>query len=112
MSNRNPPCARRASRRAGPQAGISTGAKMKAGKAFSALSKDDGSGRLDLGSLLRVYRTFRTHYAPYTRVLTLSFVCLFATLAAEMLTPWPLKLILDHVILKKPFTGQLAGLNG
>jgi len=85
---------------------------MKAGKAFSTLGKDDGSGRLDLGSLLRVFRTFRAHYAPYTRVLTLSFVCLFATLAAEMLTPWPLKLILDHVILKRPFTGQLAGLNG
>ena len=85
---------------------------MKAGKAFSSLGKDDGPSRLDFGSLLRVYRTFRTHYLPYARVLTLSFVCLFATLAAEMLTPWPLKLILDHVILKRPFSGQLAGLNG
>ena len=85
---------------------------MKAGKAFSSLGKDEDPGRLDFRSLLRVYRTFRAHYAPYTRVLTLSFVCLFATLAAEMLTPWPLKLILDHVILKRPFSGRLAGLNG
>ena len=109
-----PPAQRRHPRRAGRQAGIRCGASftMKARKAFSGLGKGDGPDRLDLGSLLRVYRTFRRHYQPYTRVLTVSFVCLFATLAAEMLTPWPLKLILDHVILKRPFTGRLAGLNG
>ncbi len=84
---------------------------MKAGKALSGFGKGEGPDGLDLPALLRVYRTFRGHYAPYARVLTLSFVCLFATLAAEMLTPWPLKLILDHVILKRPFPGQLAALN-
>src|SRR5439155_14619379 len=73
--------------------------------------KSDSPERLDVRALLRIFRTFRRHYAPYTLVLTISFVCLFATLAAEMLTPWPLKLVLDHVILKRSFGGHLAGLN-
>ena len=84
---------------------------MKAGSDLAGFGKSEGPDRIDLRSLLRIYRVFGRHYLPYAKVLTLSFVCLFAALAAEMLTPWPLKLILDHVILKRPFEGRLSALN-
>jgi len=55
--------------------------------------------RLRLPGLWRVYRVFGRHYRPYTRVLLGAGLALLGTVAMEAMVPWPLKLILDHVVL-------------
>jgi ATP-binding cassette, subfamily B, bacterial len=47
----------------------------------------------------RLYRIFGRHYRPYAGILAVAYLCLFAGLAMAALAPWPLKLVLDHVIL-------------
>ena len=39
-------------------------------------------------------------------------LCTLGATAAELLKPWPLKIILDHVILDKPVPGALRALHG
>jgi len=39
-------------------------------------------------------------------------LCTLGATAAELLKPWPLKIILDHVILDKPVAGALRALHG
>jgi len=39
-------------------------------------------------------------------------LCTLGATAAELLKPWPLKIILDHVILDKPVSGALRALHG
>src|SRR5205807_8897757 len=39
-------------------------------------------------------------------------LCTLGATAAEMLKPWPLKIILDHVILDKPVPRALRALQG
>ena len=55
--------------------------------------------RLRLPGLWRVYCVFGRHYRPYTRVLLGAGLALLGTVAMEAMVPWPLKLILDHVVL-------------
>jgi len=69
------------------------------------------AGGLEPGHVLRVYRAFGRHYRPYARVLAVALVCLLGSVAAAVLAPWPLKLVLDHVILGRPFHHGLAFLN-
>ena len=69
------------------------------------------AGRLDLGSVFRVYRAFGRHYVPYASVLSVALLCLLASVGTAMLGPWPLKLILDHVILGRPFGHGLEFMN-
>ena len=52
-----------------------------------------------LGQLLR----------PYWKLLVLAFVAMLMESAADLLEPWPLKVILDHVIGSKPPPKWLAG---
>jgi ATP-binding cassette, subfamily B, bacterial len=41
----------------------------------------------------------------------LALVCMLGYAAMELLSPWPLKLIFDHILLEKPLPQSLAGLN-
>ncbi|MDZ7291891.1 MAG: ABC transporter ATP-binding protein/permease [candidate division KSB1 bacterium] len=58
--------------------------------------------KLNLHSLMRIYKVFGRHYKKYWKVLTVAYVGLLLGIGAEMLKPWPLKLILDHLILEEP----------
>ena len=44
-------------------------------------------------------------------MLAVAYVGLFATVGVAVLQPWPLKLILDHVVLEKPLPRTLVFLN-
>ncbi len=40
----------------------------------------------------------------------LSLLCMLGVTAAELLSPWPLKIIFDHLLLDKPLSSALSGL--
>lgn len=42
----------------------------------------------------------------------LAALCMTAYIAAELLAPWPLKLIFDHVLLERPLPASLAPMSG
>jgi len=58
--------------------------------------------RISYKTLLRVYKVFGNHYKNHWKQLTVAYLGLLLTVAFGLLVPWPMKLILDHVILKSP----------
>lgn len=72
-------------------------------------------GKVTVRGSFRLYRIFGRHYRPYAGILAVAYACLFAGLAMAALAPWPLKLVLDHVILGREmpesarFLDALAG---
>ena len=64
---------------------------------------EEPAGDWNVRAVLRVYRAFARHYRPYRGRLAVAMVCLLGSVTCSMLAPWPLKLILDHVILGRPF---------
>ncbi len=67
--------------------------------------------KLNPKSLGRIYKVFGRHYKKYWKTLAAASLFLFAGIAAEVLAPWPLKLILDHVVLDENFPRSLGFLN-
>ncbi|HEX9654712.1 MAG TPA: ABC transporter ATP-binding protein [bacterium] len=61
--------------------------------------------------LVRFFQVFGRHYRKYWKVLTVAYLSLFATIGLTVLTPWPLKLILDYLILKRTLPENVAFLN-
>ena len=66
-------------------------------------SKNKDEVGFNFKSLLSIYKLFGRHYKKYWTVLTVAFLSLLITIGLRLLVPWPLKLILDHLILKEPF---------
>ena len=59
-------------------------------------------------SLVRIYIVFGQHYKKYWQALMLAYVSLLAFIAVEVLAPWPLKLIVDYLILDQPLPVDMA----
>jgi ABC-type multidrug transport system fused ATPase/permease subunit len=72
---------------------------------------DAAVGTARLPGLFRIYRVFGRHYARYWKVLTVAYLSLFVAIGVNALAPWPLKLILDRVILGRPLPKALAFLD-
>jgi ATP-binding cassette subfamily B protein len=62
--------------------------------------------RIEALTVARTYRAFGRYYRPYVPALVLSQIGLLVTVAMALLTPWPLKLILDHVVLRTPLPAR------
>src|SRR2546425_5145032 len=60
----------------------------------------------------RFRQIFLTHLRQVKGRLILAALCTLGVTAAELLKPWPLKLILDHGILDKPLPHYLGFLEG
>src|ERR687892_1793600 len=60
----------------------------------------------------RFRRTVWTHLNRVKGNLLLAGVCTLGVSAAGLLKPWPLKIILDHVILARPLPPFLSPLQG
>ena len=73
--------------------------------------KEKDKEKLDLQALLRTYKVFGRHYKKHVKVLTVAYLSLFVTIGVAVLQPWPLKLVLDHLILKQPLPEAVAFLN-
>jgi ATP-binding cassette subfamily B protein len=59
-------------------------------------------------SLARIYKVFGYHYKKYWKALILAYLSLFAYIGTQVLSPWPLKLILDCLILDKPLPDEVV----
>ncbi|MDZ7342902.1 MAG: ABC transporter ATP-binding protein/permease [candidate division KSB1 bacterium] len=75
------------------------------------MSKRQEQDKLDLKGLIRTYKVFARHYKKYWKILTVAYLFLFATIGVAVLAPWPLKLILDHLILDEPAGAPFTFLN-
>jgi ATP-binding cassette, subfamily B, bacterial len=64
-----------------------------------------------LRDLHRAYRAFVPHLRKYRRLFVLTYLALFASMLMSLLKPWPLKIILDHIILDKAVPRRLEFLN-
>jgi ATP-binding cassette subfamily B protein len=86
---------------------------MSSSKSFASnsLTRQPETQRLGFGTLLRLYRAFGRHYKKHWRLLMAAYAGLLFAVLMALLTPWPLKLILDHVILKNPLPENFAFLN-
>jgi ATP-binding cassette subfamily B protein len=73
--------------------------------------KKDEKTRRDPQGLLKIYLVFGRHYKKYWKTLVVAYVSLFAAIGVAVLSPWPVKLILDYVILAQPLPPILAFLN-
>ena len=58
--------------------------------------------RFDWGSYGRIWRAFGRHLLPYWKRLVLALVGMVLAAVVDLARPWPLKLILDHVLLERP----------
>jgi len=67
--------------------------------------------KIDKGALLGIYRVFGRHYKKYWKTIAVACLALLAGIATEMLRPWPLKIILDNVILDESLPTNLHFLN-
>jgi ATP-binding cassette, subfamily B, bacterial len=75
------------------------------------MGKEKEKEKLRSNSLVRIYKVFGPHYKKHWKALTLAYLSLFAFIGVEVLVPWPLKLILDYLILHKPLPGEVAFLH-
>ncbi len=75
------------------------------------IGKEDGRESLNFRALVKIYKVFGRHYKKYWKALAVGYMSLFATVGVAVLVPWPLKLILDHVVLVKPLPRTLVFLN-
>ncbi len=81
---------------------------------LSKLRRIDGKDereKLNFNGLVRIYTVFGQHYRKYWKILTGAYLGLFAAIGVTVLAPWPLKLILDHLILKQPLPETFSFLN-
>lgn len=62
-------------------------------------------------SLLKIYKVFGRHYKKYWKVLAFAYASLLVTIGVEVLSPWPLMLILDQIVLQKPLPDKLSFLS-
>src|SRR5262249_410072 len=52
------------------------------------------------------------HLWEVRRGLAATFLCIFGLTLMELVSPWPLKIIFDHVLLDKPLPASLSWLGG
>lgn len=62
--------------------------------------------RVSLKELVKFYHVFGRHYRKYWKTLLVAYGSLGISILTTLLVPWPLKLILDHLVLNEPFPSQ------
>jgi len=85
-------------------------------KFFSRLSelralgkkKEDGQKKLDSTGLWKIYKVFGRHYKKHWKTLLVAYGCLFIVIGIEVLNPWPLKLVLDHLLVRAALPENLS----
>ncbi|MCG8607145.1 hypothetical protein MJD09_19440, partial [bacterium] len=59
-------------------------------------------------TLFRLYRIYGRYYKRYWKIIFVAYTALLLTILVALLQPWPLKLILDYVILGQPLPQEAA----
>jgi ATP-binding cassette subfamily B protein len=65
-------------------------------------------GQIRYQTLFRLYKVFGRHYKKQWKLLAVAYAGLLLTTLIALLSPWPLKLILDYVILQNPLPEKTA----
>src|ERR1051326_8725671 len=60
----------------------------------------------------RFYRVVREHLVDVKGRLSMAAVCTLLLAFADLLRPWPLKLIFDYILFKKPIPHSLSFMHG
>jgi len=60
----------------------------------------------------RLWQILLSHFRQMKGGLLLSAACMLGLSATEVLAPWPVKIVFDHVLLQKPLSARLAFLGG
>jgi ATP-binding cassette subfamily B protein len=72
----------------------------------------DHVGTTDTGirlqSIWKLYATFGPHVKPYWKWFVLAYAGLIGTVLMNLVKPWPLKLIFDHILLDKPVPASVT----
>lgn len=64
-----------------------------------------------LRDLSRLYKAFAPQLRIYWKRFALAYLALFAAMVMNLLKPWPLKIIFDYILLKKPMPHRLESVN-
>ncbi len=64
--------------------------------------------RLNYKTLFRLYRVFAPHYKDNVKLLALAYLSLLFSVLISLASPWPLKLIIDYVILNADLPKRAA----
>ena len=78
---------------------------------MSKKKENQKDARIDLPSLGRIYARFRLDYARHWKAIAVSYSGLLLLVGVTLLLPWPLKLILDHIVLGRHLPHQAAFLD-
>ena len=60
----------------------------------------------------RFYRVVRDHLVKVKGRLSIAALCTFLLAFADLLRPWPLKLIFDYILFKKPIPHSFSFMHG
>jgi ATP-binding cassette subfamily B protein len=64
--------------------------------------------KVSFRTMVRMYKVFGPHYKKHWKQLAVAYTGLLLTTLVSLLSPWPLKLILDYVILENPLPEKAA----
>ena len=70
--------------------------------------KKDKSERVPLRVIWQIYKIFGKYYKNHWPYAVLAYVGLILTVGVAVLMPWPLKLILDYIVLQAPLPPEAA----
>jgi len=66
---------------------------------------------IELRDVTRVYRAFVPHLRKHWKRFLLTYLALFAAMVMNLLKPWPLKIILDYILLNKAMPSRIMFLS-
>lgn len=78
---------------------------------MSKKKDENKTPKLDWQSLIQMYRLFAPEYRRQTPTFLIVIFGILTATVTGLLAPWPLKLVLDYVLLGEPFPEQLAFIN-
>ena len=96
----------------GTEDAVSRSSKDSRRRSTEAHSRVPAAGTSGARGRARIRRMFMSNLSRVKGSLMLAAVFMVGGAAVELLKPWPLKIILDHVILSKPLHGPLSFLQG
>ncbi|MDZ7291889.1 MAG: ABC transporter ATP-binding protein/permease [candidate division KSB1 bacterium] len=67
--------------------------------------------RISYKTVFRLYKVFGRHYKKHWKLLLAAYSALLLSILIALLSPWPLKLILDNVILRRPLPERFGFLS-
>src|SRR3990172_5517093 len=75
------------------------------------IKTSDLFGGIKPKAVFKVYRVFFPYLKIYSKWFVFAYLALFAAALMNLLKPWPLKIIFDYILLKKPMPQRIQFLD-